>query len=65
MVNVNEPIPFDTMDKKDKEMYQEAAYFIQQQMAGLPTKASQENKVEDKSKLTVFDNDAFRKGFIN
>ena len=49
-----------TMDKKDREMYEEAAYFIQQQMASLPTKASEEQtKEEEKSELPIFDNDAF------
>jgi len=56
-----EDIPFDTMSKKDKEMYQEAAYFIQQQMAGLPTKSSQEKK--DESELPKYDN--FSKNFID
>lgn len=45
------------MSKKDREMYQEAAYFIQQQMASLPTKSVEEK--EDKSKLPVFDNKYF------
>ena len=67
VIDVNgDPIPFDTMDKKDKEMYQEAAYFIQQQMAGLPTKASQEEKAEeDKSKLPLFDNAYFTRELGN
>ena len=67
MIDVNgSPIPFDSMPKKDKEMYQEAAYFIQQQMAGLPTKAAEEEKkVEDKSKLPVFNNEYFVKEFGN
>lgn len=58
MVDVNgDPLP--EMSRKDKEMYQEAAYFIQQQMAALPTKtAEEEKKVED---LPVFD---FNKDFI-
>ena len=46
-VGGDSPFPLDTMSRKDKEMYQEAAYFIQQQMAALPTKASQEEKSED------------------
>jgi hypothetical protein len=40
MIDVNGVVDLDSMDKKDKEMYGEAAYFIQQQMAGLPTKSS-------------------------
>lgn len=60
-------LPFDTMDKKDKEMYQEAAYFIQQQMAGLPTKASLEEdekkkEEEEKKDLPLFDNKYFTEG---
>jgi hypothetical protein len=39
-LDIGDTIDFDSMSRKDKEMYQEAAYFIQQQMAGLPTKAS-------------------------
>ena len=54
-------LQFDTMDKMDREMYEEAAYFIQQQMASLPTRSSQESKKEevDKSKLPLFDNKKF------
>ena len=49
--------------KKNQEMYQEAAYFIQQQMAALPTRVSEEEKKkEDKSKLPVFDNKYFTEG---
>lgn len=60
VIDVNgQDIDLDSMDRKDREMYQEAAYFIQQQMAGLPTKASEEEKkTED---LPVFD---FNKDFI-
>ena len=66
MIDVNGDIDLNSMDRKDREMYQEAAYFIQQQMAGLPTRASQEEKKEeDKSKLPVFDNKAFTSSFIN
>lgn len=60
VIDVNgQDIDLDSMDRKDREMYQEAAYFIQQQMAGLPTKTSEEEKkTED---LPVFD---FNKDFI-
>ena len=47
----------DSKDTKDKEMYQEAAYFIQQQMAGIPTKSIQVEK--EKKGLPVFDNKYF------
>ena len=62
-INVNgDPLP--EMSKKDKEMYQEAAYFIQQQMASLPTKqAEEEKKEEEKAKLDVFNNQYFTTGF--
>ena len=66
-----EDLDLSTKDKKDQEMYQEAAYFIQQQMAGLPTKASQEDEAkkkaeEEKSKLPLYNNfkDNFQ-GFVN
>ena len=63
MIDVNgDPLP--EMSKKDKEMYQEAAYFIQQQMASLPTKqAEEEKKEEEKAKLDVFNNEYFVNGF--
>lgn len=62
-INVNgDPLP--EMSKKDKEMYQEAAYFIQQQMASLPTKqAEEEKKEEEKAKLDIFNNQYFTTGF--
>ena len=66
IIDVNGAIDFDSKDKKDKEMYQEAAYFIQQQMSGLPTKQSKEEQEKiDKSKLQKFNNDFFTKDFIN
>lgn len=65
MIDVGgDALPFDTMSKKDKEMYQEAAYFIQQQMQGLPTKASEEEQKEkEKSELPKYDN--FSNSFID
>lgn len=64
-VIVNGNINFDEKDKKDKEMYQEAAYFIQQQMSELldvsNQKKEEEQKQESKEKLPLFDN----KSFIN
>ena len=65
MIDVNDEIDLNSMDQKDREMYQEAAYFIQQQMAGLPTKASQEEKKEDKSELPLFDNKYFTTNFMS
>jgi len=52
-----------SFDPEDKEAYEHAAWFIQQQMSKLPTKASlEENEKTDKSKLPIFDNTTFRKG---
>lgn len=68
MLNVggDTPLDLDSKSKKEKEMYQEAAYFIQQQMAGLPTKSSQEQKKEeDKKNLPLFDNAYFTREFGN
>lgn len=64
MLNVggDTPLDLDSKSKKEKEMYQEAAYFIQQQMAGLPTKTSQEE--EKKKDLPVFDNKYFTSELI-
>lgn len=47
-------IPFEQMDKKDKEMYGEAAYFIQQQMNRLATtpEIEEENKKKQLDKFT-------------
>ena len=61
VIDVNGEIPLDSMDKKDKEMYQEAAYFIQQQMSQLPTKAAEEEK--KKEDLPLFDNAYFTNSF--
>jgi hypothetical protein len=68
MIDVGgDALPFDSMDKKDREMYQEAAYFIQQQMSGIPTKASLEEdekkkEEEEKKDLPLFDNKYFTEG---
>ena len=69
VVNVGgDPYPLNTMSKKDKQMYEEAAYFIQQQMSELPTKASLEEAEkkkaeEEKAELPIFDNNAFITNF--
>ena len=64
-VNHNgEQIDLDSLSKIDREMYGEAAYFIQQQMSGLPTKQVQQQKTqEEKSKLPLFDNNYFTSQF--
>ncbi len=50
-------------DKKDKEAYEQAAYFIQQQMSGL--RADVEAKEEEKKNLPVLNNEEFTTSFIN
>ena len=64
-VNHNgEQIDLNSLSKIDREMYGEAAYFIQQQMSGLPTKQAQQQKTqEEKSKLPLFDNNYFTSQF--
>ena len=60
-IDVGDTINLDSKSKKDREMYQEAAYFIQQQMSKLPTKSSQEKK--DESELPKYD--SFINNFTN
>lgn len=60
-IDVGDTIDLDSKSKKDREMYQEAAYFIQQQMSKLPTKSSQEKK--DESELPKYD--SFFNNFTN
>ena len=53
------PIGYDSLSSRDQEMYQEAAYFIQQQMSHLPTRVNEEEK---KANLPTFD---FNNGFVD
>lgn len=54
-INVGgDPYPFDQMDKKDREMYGEAAYFIQQQMNRLATTPKTEEEKAEEIKLTPY-----------
>lgn len=55
-------IDLSSKSKIDKEMYGEAAYFIQQQMNNAKRKI-EEKAEETKSKLPVFNNDLFTSGF--
>ena len=56
MVNVGgDQEYFDNMSEKDKEIYQNAAYFIQQQMSKMPVKEAE--------KKTALTNENFIKGF--
>ena len=60
-INIGNNIDLNTMGKKDREMYQEAAYFIQNQMKNLLPKP-EENKPEKEKKKdkVVFDNKTFQ-----
>lgn len=53
------PYPEENLSKKDQQMLGEAAYFIQQQMASLPTKS----QTDESSDLPIFDNTYFTKDF--
>lgn len=53
------PIDLDSKSKKEREMYGEAAYFIQQQMSQIAPKATEDEK---KKELPLFDNAAFNSG---
>ena len=56
-------IDVDSLPRKEREMYGEAAYFIQQQMSGLtPVNTEEEKK---KSDLPLFDNKYFTEQFNN
>ena len=54
-----EAFPLENMSNIDREMYQDAAWYIQQQMAKMTPRSKQEEKKEDKN-LEKFD---FVKGF--
>lgn len=61
VLNTRNAIDLNSKDRKDREMYQEAAYFIQQQMAGLSSKVASEKEQEEKKKeeLPTFNNEYF------
>ena len=67
MVDFGGPtINWDSKSRKEKEMYEEAGYFIQQQMSGLATKPKEEEKEEeDKKELTKFKNEDFISSITN
>lgn len=57
-------IDLDSMSKRDREMYGEAAYFIRRQMEQAPTKSQREReKQEALDKLPSYDNEHFVSGF--
>lgn len=54
----------------DQKIYGDAAAYLQEQMASLPTRASLEEEAkkkaeEEKAKLPIFDNEYFKTNFIN
>lgn len=53
------PYEEENMLKKDWQMLGEAAYFIQQQMSRMPTRASLEKQEKQETKTPVFDNEYF------
>ena len=56
-------INLDSKSKKEREMYGEAAYYIQQQMSKIPTKQNEEKQAEEEKKeLPLFDNNFFTSG---
>ena len=58
-VNLRGNIDTNSMSKKDRDIYQEAAYYILQKMKGAPIKKDTEK--EDKKNLQLYDNDWHQK----
>ena len=58
-VNLRGNIDTNSMSKKDRDIYQEAAYYILQKMKGAPVKKDIEK--EDKKNLQLYDNDWHQK----
>lgn len=58
-VNLRGNIDTNSMSKKDRDIYQEAAYYILQKMKGAPVKKDTEK--EDKKNLQLYDNDWHQK----
>ena len=50
-------IDLNSMDRKDREMYEEAAYFIRNQMGSLPTKTQETEKNKTKFNNKTFQDD--------
>lgn len=61
-LDLNQEIDLSGMSPKDQEMYHEAAYYILEQMKGIPVKDSEEKKEESKD-LPLYDNDTHFKAF--
>lgn len=63
-VDLSGNLDLESKSKKDQEMYHEAAYYILQQMKGIPTKQSQAEEEEAKKKdLQLYDNSWHQKAF--
>lgn len=60
-VDLSGNLDLESKSKKDQEIYHEAAYYILQQMKGLPTKQSQEET--KKKSLQLYDNSWHQKAF--
>lgn len=59
----NGDIDLSSKSQKEREMYGEAAYYIQQQMSKIPTKQNEEKQAEEEKKeLPLFDNEFFTSG---
>ena len=66
MVDFGGPtIDWNSKSRKEKEMYEEAGYFIQQQMSGLAIEPKKEEEKIDKKELTKFKNEDFVSSFTN
>ena len=63
-VNTNSTIDLDSMSDKDREIYQDAAYYIQQQMARMtPRKKKEEEKKKDQKTFNF--SESFKQQLLN
>ena len=63
-VNTNSTIDLDSMSDKDREIYQDAAYYIQQQMARMaPRKKKEEEKKKDQKTFNF--GESFKQQLLN
>jgi hypothetical protein len=61
-LDLGQVLDLDSLPKKDKEMYHEAAYYILEQMKGIPT--VEKKKEEDKKNLQLYTNDLHNKAIV-
>lgn len=61
-LDLGQVLDLDSLPKKDKEMYHEAAYYILEQMKGIPT--VENKKEEDKKNLQLYTNDLHNKAIV-